>query len=180
MYVNSAKYRTLMSLNGILTLFLTAFLLSGCSPKMKVTNSTMQHWMGGAAGSGGGTNYAVLVSKPTDGVVKIEKVWLGDREKGIWPRFSVQKDSSGTRYGDKTAPAGIECFTVSFSKNNPARPDPRNDLNEGPNIPKDEPAPTDLPEDFSSGAVIFYSYGTKLGGTWIVNDFTVLQPLAYP
>lgn len=159
---------------------LLLFSLIGCAPKMSINHATLQNWMGGAAGSGGGTNYEVKLEKSAKQIIKIEKVWLGNRDEGIWPRFAVKQTASGPRLTNPIAEAGWTEYFIIFSKVNPNRPNPHQDLDEGPNVPKPEPAPSDLPKDFVSGAVIYYTFGTDIVNQISVNEFTALDPLAYP
>lgn len=161
-------------------LLLLPLLLAGCSPKIKLTEATAQRWMGGAAGSGGGTNYAVTISKPESKEIRIDKVWLGNRAEGTWPKFALQEKLDGPRLKDPVAISGNGQYIVVFSMVNPRMQNPNLTMDEGPKTPTLEKAPADLPTDFVEGAVIYYSFGTKIAGHIIVNEFRYLDPLAYP
>lgn len=161
-------------------LLIFPLLLLGCSPKMKLAEATQQNWMGGAAGSGGGTNYTVTFTKPDGNEIRIDKVWLGNREEGTWPRFALQEKADGPRLKDPVTQAQSGRYIVVFSKTNPRMQDPHNQMNEGPKPIQLEKAPSELPADFVQGAVIYYSSGTKIAGTITVNEFRMLDPLAYP
>jgi hypothetical protein len=51
--------------------------------------------------------------------------------------------------------------------------------NNGPESKKDDP-PYDLPVDFRKGTVIWYTLSSGKTGTWMLNDYLTLPPLAMP
>ncbi|HEX2900198.1 MAG TPA: hypothetical protein VHS96_10810 [Bacteroidia bacterium] len=151
--------------------------LAGCTVTMKVVKSTSQTWHGGAAGSGGGKNYLVTLTKPANTVVEITQVWIGERDKGWLPRFQVLPQTSDTA-DFHVAGKGVSEFTVKFGEVFPGQPGPRDAPRPVGVVPFDNP-PNDLPDGFTHGAVIYYQTG-KQKGTWIVSEFEVLPPLNYP
>lgn len=156
---------------------LLAILLQGCTGTATVEKSTSQVWHGGAEGSGGGKHYVVSMNKPSKTIIKIEKVWIGERDKGWLPRFQVLPQPNDTA-DYHTAHAGITAFSVKFSETFPGEPMPRGNPQPRAVVPFDHP-PLDLPPAFTHGAVIFYSIqGTQ--STWIVEDFEELPVLNYP
>ncbi len=154
-----------------------ALMLASCGGTAKVVKSTSQVWHGGAAGSGGGKRYEVTLDKPANMEVKIEKVWIGEREKGWLPRFNVIPQTSDTA-NHQVAHRGVTNFTVKFSETYPGQPGPREAPRPVAVVPFDNP-PSDLPAAFTHGAVIYYQIG-KQSGTWIVSDFEALPVLNYP
>lgn len=155
--------------------------ISGCSPKLKPVTATSQKWYGGAAGSGGGVNYAVSVTKPEAAKISVDKIWLGDNEKGIWADFSVWKDSSRTRFGDKVVPESVSLFQVKFEEVFAGRPmGPGNRNGEPPSGPETIDAPEEIPGDFQGKALIFLTQLPNKTLLIPVEQFTPLQPIAYP
>lgn len=156
---------------------LLALACAGCTGSAKVETATSQVWHGGAAGSGGGTHYVVNVTKARRLVVRVEKIWVGERDKGWLPRFFISPQPNDTA-DFHVAPAGITAFTIKFSVNTPGQPFPRGNAQLPVVAPFDHP-PHDLPADFTHGAVLYYSVDGKRG-MWVVREFEALQPQNYP
>jgi hypothetical protein len=164
-------------MRNLFVLVTMMLLLAGCGGTAKVVKSTSQKWHGGAAGSGGGVYYQVTLSKPANMRIEIEKVWLGEREKGWLPRFNVLPQPSDTA-NQHVAQIGITEFTVKFSESKPGQPGPREAPRPNVVVPFDNP-PADLPDEFTHGAVIYYQIGQQKG-MWVVSEFEILPPLNYP
>ncbi len=152
--------------------------LAGCAGTMKVEKTTTQVWHGGAAGSGGGKNYKVYVSKAASMEVTFDKVWIGDRERGWLPDFRVLYPEVADRLRNHVAPKGVTTFTVEFAEVYPGQPNPRGEPRPTVVKPFDIP-PSDLPESFDKGAVIYYRVGNN-PGVWVVTEMEILEPLNYP
>jgi hypothetical protein len=157
---------------------LVVAMLAGCAGTAKVEQSTSQVWHGGAAGSGGGKNYKVTVSKSASLEVMIDKVWLGDRERGWLPEYRVMYKGAPNGMRNHLAPKGVTTFTLEFAEVHPGQPNPRGEGRPVAVKPFDNP-PSDLPEGFDKGAVIYCHVGNN-AVVWTVSDFVVLEPLNYP
>lgn len=162
-----------MKRNSILILVL-GFVLSGCSMKYTVEKATQQDWIGGAAGSGGGTKYLVTLTKSAGKDAVVNKIWVGDREQGQKVQFQiVDAEAEMIR---KSMPTEASTFRIQFSIQNKRRTS-RDDAG---GVANTENAPDDLPDDFTQGAVIYMTHGEGKQVALVVNDFERLEPLIYP
>lgn len=152
------------------------FLLTGCKTNYEVAHATKQQWFGGAAGSGGGVNYSISIEKPSKSEVKVDKVYVGDREKGQYVPFRFFNDSSKTT--TMLVPTGVTLFRVEFAERIPGQRQPN--METFGDEPLQDAAPKGLPEDFNQGVVLFLSDGKGTSSLMTVQDFKLLEPLAYP
>lgn len=157
---------------------LLALAVVGCAGTAKVDKATSQVWHGGAAGSGGGKNYKVYVSKSAQLEITIDQVWIGDREKGWLPDYRVVYAGLANGLRNHAAPKGVTAFTVEFGETYPGQPNPRGEVRPVAMKPFDNP-PNDLPETYQQGAVIYYHAGGK-AAQWVVSEMEILEPLNYP
>ena len=166
------------NMRQILVLFLPLFLLfTGCKTNFEVARASKQEWFGGAAGSGGGINYKVFLTKPEKSEVKVDKVYVGDREKGQYVPFRFFNDSTTTTT-TMMVPSGSTNFRVEFSEQIQGQRQPRMEVSDP--TPLQDDAPADLPEDFKKGVVLFLSDGNGKPSIVTVQDFKRLAPIAYP
>ena len=165
------KYTTLL-------LSLTLLLLLGCGGEFTLIEATSQDWMGGAPGSGGGTNYVVKIQKPENMAAQVVSVWLGDRKEG--KRFETVTVYAGEeRYilKDGKVPAENPTFRVEFTAYNAGRPNnPEAGMPQMESNPKVTEAPADLPEAFTKGALIQFASGKVL----FVPEFKEMEQLIHP
>lgn len=162
-----------MKINALLIIAIT-FLASSCSVQYAVESATVQEWVGGAPGSGGGSNYVVSVGKKGSSQVTINSVWLGDREKGVLADFRVFADSSMRTV--KNDGFDLAMFRVETSVKNRRR-ETRDDPG---GIEGEQAAPSGLPAEFQKGMVINYINSKGKEGHLIIQDFKRLEPLIYP
>gem|GEM_PF-4034190 len=142
--------------------------------KYTVEKATQQDWVGGAAGSGGGTKYVVTLNKTSGKETAVQKIWLGNREQGQEVQFQIlDADAEMIR---QSIPSEAESFRIQFSVRNMRRTS-RDDAGGVANNGK---APNDLPADFTQGAVIYMQHSGEKMTTLVVNDFERLEPLIYP
>lgn len=151
-------------------------LVTGCKTNYKVTDAMKQEWFGGAAGSGGGVRYKVFIKKPSKVEVGVSQVWVGDREKGQFVPFRFFNDSAKTT--TMMVDPGVELFRVEFDERIQGQRPPNMEI-ENPEKLQDD-APSDLPEGFQKGAVIYLKDGAGKVSMLAVEDFKRLEPLAYP
>lgn len=163
----------------IIYLGILAFWMAGCVGSATVQKTTSQVWHGGAAGAGGGKNYKVYVSKSKNLEVMVDRVWVGNREKGWLPDYRVVYQGLANGLRNHAAPAGVTTFTVEFGEIFPGQPaNPRGEIRPVMVKPFD-PAPTDLPDSFEQGAVIYLHLANK-ATVWVVGEIEILEPLNYP
>ncbi len=163
----------------IIYLGILALWMSGCVGSATIEKTTSQVWHGGAAGSGGGKNYKVYVSKSKSLAVVIDKVWVGDREKGWLPDYRVVYPDLANGLRNHAAPEGVTTFTLEFAEVYPGQPNnPRGEIRPVMVKPFDQP-PTDLPSSFDKGAVIYLHLASK-ATVWVVSEMEILEPLNYP
>lgn len=147
---------------------------SSCTVQMNVESATVQEWIGGAAGSGGGSKYVVSLSKKGNSDITINSIWLGDREKGVLADFRIYADSSGRIV--KKVSSDMELFRVEMSVKNRRRMN-RDDVG---GIEGEQDAIPGLPQEFEKGLIINYLDGKGKEGHLVVQDFKKLEPLIYP
>lgn len=150
------------------------FMASSCTVQLNVESATVQDWVGGAAGSGGGSNYVVSLSKKGNSDITISSIWLGDRERGVLADFRIFADSSGRIV--KQVSSEMELFRVEMSVKNRRRMN-RDDAG---GIEGEQDAIPGLPQEFEKGLIINYLDGKGKEGHLVVQDFTKLEPLIYP
>jgi hypothetical protein len=155
-----------------------AWILAGCTGTATVEKATSQTWQGGAAGSGGGINYMVYVAKPSKLAFVVDRVWLGDREKGWLLDFRVMYKGLANGINNHEAPTGVTACMVEFRETFPGQPNPRGESRPSVVKPFDNP-PQDLPATFDKGVAVYYHLGSK-ADTWVIADFQVLETLNYP
>lgn len=164
-----------MNYKSFLFIALLLVSLTGCHTELEMNSATRQSWAGGARGSGRGVMYNVELQKPDNNEITIEKVWLGDREKGKWMSPEIQLRGQLKQQG-LTLPAGRAIFTLMFRETFPGEANP----NQKPDPPLVDADLTLLPEDFQQGAVIFFKLPNSKVHKLIVANFTELEPLNYP
>lgn len=162
----------------IWTAFLCVMLLAGCAGTVKVEKTTTQLWYGGAEGSGGGKNYKVYVSKSANIDLKVDQVWIGDREKGWLPEYRLLYKDVDNRLRNHEAPKGVTMFTVEFAEIYPGEPHPRGEVRPTVVKPFDHP-PLDLPASFDKGVAVYCHVG-KEARVWVITEMEALEPLYYP
>lgn len=163
--------KLLVVLCGLLPL-----LLLGCTGSATLTKATSQRWYPGVEGANSGKNYVLTYDKPSGLEVRIERVWVGQRDKGWLPRFVVRPQESDTS-DQHVARKGITSFTLHFTETFPGQPR-RGEMSPSMVVPFD-PVPSDLPAEFTNGVVIWYQAGQQKG-SWIVSEFEELKPQYYP
>lgn len=154
-----------------------ALLWMGCG-SLQMGVATSQRWHGGAEGSGGGERYVVQFTKPARQVVVVDKVWLGDRERGWLPRVRITYPGLKAMGENSTAPSGVKAFAVHFERLIPDAPPAPRPSGGGMVQPFDNP-PNDLPAHFTHGAVVYCKVQDK-EAQWVIEDFEALAPIAYP
>lgn len=149
-------------------------LLAGCSGRLELGKTTSQKWHGGAAGSGGGTNYRVELKKPKKSRLEIERVWLGDTQKGWMPTFAFEAPAVSEDNAHIAKEGHGNCilkFTETYL----------GQIDEDRAKPEERivAAPSDLPEGFEKGIVIWYKHN-ETKGQWVITSVEQLEPLYYP
>ncbi|MEM0996017.1 MAG: hypothetical protein AAGN35_03010 [Bacteroidota bacterium] len=167
--------KTLLALGMIFSLFLVA--CSGSKPFVQRASS--QKYYGGPAGSGGGTIYRVFIGKSNKSELRIDKVWVGDAEKGTWAKFQVYADSSRTVLRDHRLPKGSSLSRIEFTKKFAGTPTPGANEDTAPELPEPIPA-SGLPKAYATGLVIYYTQSSGKTGNWIVEELITLAPLLHP
>ncbi len=162
-----------MKFNAFLIIAIS-ILASSCSVQLTVQSATVQEWVGGAPGSGGGSKYAVAISKTGNSEISIRSVWIGDREKGVLADFRIYADSSGKIV--KQVSPEISFFRVETSVQNRRREN-RDDPG---GVQGEQKAIPGLPDEFQKGMVITYFDNKGKEGKLIVQEFKRLEPLIYP
>ncbi len=162
-----------MKLNSFLIVAFS-ILSSSCSVQLTLRSATVQEWVGGAAGSGGGSKYIVAISKTGNSEVSINSVWLGDREKGVMADYRIFADSSGRIM--KQIPPETGLFRIEMSVQNRHR-ESRDDAGSKQGEQK---TTFELPDGFQKGLIITYSDKKGKKGQLVVQEFKRLEPLIYP
>ena len=157
---------------NLLIIVVIPILMSGCATQLSLESATVQEWVGGAAGSGGGSKYVVTVNKKGGKQVNISSVWIGNREKGVMAKANI---FTGNRMVNKIS-ADMEQFRLEMSLTNrrrQGRDDPGGVVGE-------QPANPNLPEEFKKGIIIRYTDHKGKEGQLIVQDLKRLEPLILP
>jgi hypothetical protein len=137
--------------------------------RLQITSATVQRWAGGPAHICGARRI-VHVVKPGGVALEITSVWLGDREKGR--ALAAELLVSGGVSVDPKVEAEVEEFAIRFSASYPCAPVEDPALEEG--------VPGNLPVEFVSGAVIWYTADGGPVRSLIVEEFEELDVLLYP
>ncbi|MCB9230032.1 MAG: hypothetical protein H6581_00065 [Bacteroidia bacterium] len=162
-------------------------LLSGCKDTFVIQKATSQIWWGGVEGSGGGKKYRVLVTKPAKAGFVVERVWIGDREKGrLFKKFSVYNPVERKEFTDKKVPAGVKEFGLLLEEIYPGSEGRHGDLEHGgqrnvsPEQPPVQQAPEDLPQEYSKGGIVFLTYDGGKTGWFQFPEIEALETQAMP
>lgn len=148
-------------------------------------SATMQEWAGGAAGSGRGINYRIIVRKKAKKAVKVSSVWVGDAQNGRTIDFIVTtapKDSKDVNISDK-----VEDITNADKLQIEATlriPGQKRRLPDDPEIPEEEtPKQTEKQvcgiEGFKGEGYVAYSMGKKVQYL-VIDKFEKLEKVFYP
>ncbi len=156
-------------------------------PKSGLTleSATMQEWAGGAAGSGRGTNYRIIVRKKAKKAVKISSVWIGDAQNGRTVDFTVTtvpKDSKDVNLSDKAEDiTNADKLQIEATLRIPGQ---KRRLPDDPEIPEEEtPKQTEKQvcaiEGFKGEGYVAYSMGKKVQHL-VIDKFEKLEKVFYP
>lgn len=151
---------------------------------LTLESATMQEWAGGAAGSGSGTNYRIIVRKKANKAIKISSVWIGDAQNGRTIEFTVTtapKDNKDVNLSDK-----VEDLTNADKLQIEATlriPGQKRRLPDDPEVPEETPKQTEKQvcgiEGFKGEGYITYSMGKKVQYLTI-GKFEKLEKIFYP
>ncbi len=164
-----------------LGLFLFLLFNVSCKSSLEFKAATRQSFAGGAAGSGPGNHYNVLLEKPGKGSLKVEGVWMGDRQKGKLFRINIQPEGSNQIIGKGNVPDSVKSFFIRFSEQFEGEGNPNLKEKDSPfeSQPAVVAAPDWLPKSFIKGCIIYIADGSKKIFLE-VKDFKDLPPLILP
>lgn len=152
--------------------------------KLTLESATMQEWAGGAAGSGRGTNYRIIVRKKAKKSVKISSVWVGDAQNGRTIEFKVTtapKDSKDINLSDKVEDiTNADKLLIEATLRIPGQ---KRRLPDEPEEPEETPKQTEKQicaiEGFKGEGYVAYSMGKKVQYL-IIDKFEKLEKIFYP
>jgi hypothetical protein len=156
-------------------------------PKGSLTleSATMQEWAGGAAGSGRGTTYRIIVKKKAKKAVKVSSVWVGDAQNGRTIDFTVTtapKDNKDVNLSDKMEDiANANKILIEATLRIPGQ---KRRLPDDPEIPEeDTPKQTEKQvcgiDGFKGEGYVAYSMGKKIQYL-VIDKFEKLEKIFYP
>lgn len=165
----------------------TGFWYAFTPPKSGLTleSATMQEWAGGAAGSGRGTNYRIIVRKKAKKAVKISSVWIGDSQNGKTIDFTVTtapKDSKDVNLSEKAEDiTNADKLQIEATLRIPGQ---KRRLPDDPETPEEEtPRQTEKQvcaiEGFKGEGYVAYSMGKKVQYL-VIDKFDKLEKVFYP
>lgn len=148
-------------------------------------SATMQEWAGGAAGSGRGTNYRIMVRKKAKKAVKISSVWVGDAQNGRTIDFTVTtapKDSKDVNLSDKAEDiTNADKLLIEATLRIPGQ---KRRLPDDPETPEEEtPKQTEKQvcaiDGFKGEGYVAYTMGKKVEYL-VIGKFEKLDKIFYP
>lgn len=152
---------------------------------LTLESATMQEWAGGAAGSGRGTTYRIIVKKKPKKAIKVSSVWVGDAENGRTIDFTVStapKDSKDVNVSDKVEDiTNADKILIEATLRIPGQ---KRRLPDDPETPEEEnPKQTEKQvcgiEGFKGEGYITYSMGKKIQYL-VIDKFQKLEKVFYP
>jgi hypothetical protein len=124
---------------------------SGCASELRLEK---------AVASGQNTDSKVVThtelyfKKPSSAIVKIDQIWLGEREKGWWLEYSI----AGAERNTKSVEKGARRFSLvvddRIAVNGP-------DANGPQRVRPFAHPPTQFPENYTHGYLVFYTMDGK-------------------
>lgn len=152
---------------------------------LTLESATMQQWAGGAAGSGRGINYRIIVRKKAKKPIKISSVWVGDAQNGRTIEFTVTtapKDSKDSNISDKLEDlTNADRLQIEATLRIPGQ---KRRLPDDPDPPEEEtPKQTEKQvcaiDGFKGEGYIAYSTGKKIQYL-VIDKFEKLENIFYP